>query len=42
MFQSQGGKAQRIPPFGIPKPEMTAAVDQFFNALAADLNSGNH
>jgi hypothetical protein len=30
------------PPFGIPKPEMTAAVDQFFNALAADLNSGNH
>jgi hypothetical protein len=25
------------PPFGIPAPEMVAAIDLFFNALAADL-----
>jgi len=25
------------PPFGIPRPEMVAAVDLFFNTLAADV-----
>jgi hypothetical protein len=27
------------PPFGIPRPEMVAAVDLFFNSLAADVTT---
>jgi len=27
------------PPLGIPQPEMIAAVDLFFNALAADIKA---
>jgi hypothetical protein len=30
---------EQHPAFGIPRPEMIAAVDLFFNALAADIEA---